>query len=83
VAGELLLEADGGLIVTPDADEQRPAAERRDVQRHIGGAAEPVLIALESDDWYRCLGRNAIHAADEEVVQHHVAHDGDGPADEA
>ena len=61
----------------------RAAAERGDVVRHVGRAAQAELVAVEPDDRHRRLGRNAIDAADQEVVEHDVADDGDAAAGEA
>ena len=40
------------------------AAERGDVVRDVGGAAEPVLLVLEADHRDRRFGRDAFDAAD-------------------
>ena len=62
--------------ITPS--ELDAAAERGDVVRDVGGAAEAVLLLLEADHRDRRFGRNALDAADDEVIEHHVADDQDG-----
>ena len=59
------------------------AAERRDVVGDVGGAAEPVLFVIEPDDRHRGFRRDALHAAEHEVIEHEVADDEDGAAGEA
>ncbi len=53
------------------------AAERHDVARHVGGAADAVHVVVEGDDRDRRLRRDARHAADDELVDHRVADDED------
>ena len=59
------------------ADERRLAAERRDVVRDVGGAADAIRLVIEGDDRHRRFGRDARHAADDERVEHRVADDED------
>src|SRR5262249_22824912 len=60
-------------IVAEHSGEHGPAAERRDVVRHVGGAAEADVLVLEEDDRDRRLGRDPRHAADDEPVEHDIA----------
>ena len=59
--------------VADDSHQRRPAAERRDVVRHVGGAAEAGVLRLESDDRDRRLRRNPRHPSDDEAIEHDVA----------
>ena len=63
----------GRLVVADHAEELDAAAERGDVVRDVGGAAEAVLLLLEADHRDRRFRRDAIDAADDEVIEHHVA----------
>ena len=49
----------------------------------VGRAAEPVLVALVLDDRDRRFRRDALHAPDDEVVEHRIADDDDWLAGEA
>ena len=71
------------VVVADEADERHAAAERRDVVRDVGRAAEPVFVAREADDRHRRFRRDAIDVADQEVIEHHVADDDDATAGEA
>ncbi len=63
-----------------DADQRDPAAERRDVVRDVGGAAQPGVLRLEADDRDRRFRRDARHAPDDEAIEHDVADHEDGQA---
>jgi len=52
-------------------------AQGRHVGGHVGGAPQPARLVVEGDDRNRGLGRDARHAADDEGVDHGVAHDED------
>ena len=56
-------------------DEQRAAAECRDVVRDVGGASQADVLGLKLHDRDGGLWRNARHAADDEAIEHHVADD--------
>ena len=67
-----------GRIVQADAsDQQRLAVKRPHVGRDVRRAAEPELFALESHHRHRRLRRDAIDPANQKVIEHHVADDGD------
>ena len=51
------------------------AAERRDVVRHVRGAAEAIALVIELDDRHRRFRRNAVDPPDHEVIEHQVADD--------
>ena len=38
------------LVLAGERDERRPSAERRDVVRDVGGAADPMTFVIEHDD---------------------------------
>ena len=67
----------GRLVVADQAEELDAAAERGDVVRDVGGSSQAVLLLLEADHRDRRFGRNALDAADDEVIEHHVADDQD------
>src|SRR4029450_9309938 len=56
-----------------DARQARASAERRDVVRDIGGAAQARVLGLEMHDRDRGFGGDARHAADDEAIEHDVA----------
>jgi hypothetical protein len=72
----------GAVVLAGDGHQRRLAAERRDVVRDVGGAAESELLAVEAHDGHRRFRRNAIDASDDEVIEHHIAGDGKRPAAE-
>ena len=67
-------------ICPGDADRLRTPAERHDIARDIRGAAEAVLLAVELHDRHGSFRRNPGDTAVDEVVEHQVADDEDGPA---
>ena len=71
-AGLRRAQVRGRLVVSNHSEELDAAAERGDVVRDVGGAAEAVLLLLEADHRDRRFRRNALDAADDEVIQHHV-----------
>ena len=71
--GERLAQREPGLVVADEADKNAGRAERRDVARHIAGAADLDRVALDRQHRRRRLGRNARDLAIDEVVEHHVA----------
>ena len=58
------------------------AAERRDVVRDVGGAAQARVLRLEPDDRHRRFRRDPRHASDDEAIEHDVADDEHGQAGE-
>ncbi len=72
----------GRGVRSDHADERHAAAERQDVVRDVGGAAQPHVLRPEAHDRHRRLGRNARHVPDDEAVEHHVADDEHGESGE-
>jgi hypothetical protein len=67
-----------GLRIRPDhAHEFDTPSECPDVRGDVAGSPDAVLIVIVFDDGDRRFGRNPRHAADDEMVEHHVAHDQD------
>jgi hypothetical protein len=64
-------------IVTDDPDDLDRRAQRPEVRSHVGGTAETVLLAGESDDGHGCFGRDAVDRPDHEMIEHHIADDDD------
>ena len=65
------------LVVADDPDEHGRRAERAHVVRDVGRAAQPILVAHVLDDRHRRLRRDALHAPDDELVEHQIADDND------
>ena len=65
----------GRIVMARDGDERGASAERRDVVRHVGGAADPMAFVIEHDDRHRRFRRDAGHASRDELVEHGVADD--------
>ena len=55
-----------------------PSAERRDVVRDVGRAAQATALASRTARWGRALPARCAHAADDETVEHDVTDDQDG-----
>ncbi len=72
---QLFAEPFGGPIRADDADERHTRAERREIVRDVGRAAQPHVLRLEADHRHRRFGRDARHRADDEAVDHDVADD--------
>ena len=64
-------------IVAHHRAQQRRGPEGLHVEGHVGGPAEALFGALDIDDGYGRLGREAAGAAPHVGIDHHVAHDED------
>jgi len=65
----------GGRIVVADDGEQRAlGAQRLDVERDVGSAAQAFFLARDANHRHRRFGRNAVDAAEPVTVEHGVAH---------
>ena len=71
-------QRESGLVVADEADEDAARAERRDVARHIAGAADLDLAVRDREHRGRRLRRNARDLAIDEVVEHEIADAEDG-----
>ncbi len=73
MGGQRLAQRAAGIVVADHADENAARAERDQIARHIAGAADHHLGALDRDDRRRRFRRNARHLAIDELVQHQIA----------
>ncbi len=80
---EIGAEAHGRFVLAHQSDDAYVPAERRDIVRDVGGAAQTVIFVIEPHDRYRGFRRNTIDHADHEVIEHQVADDKDGAAGKA
>ena len=71
------------LVLAGHRDQRGAAAERRDVVRDVGGAADPMAFMVEHHDRHRRFRRDARDASRDELVEHRVADDEDVGAAEA
>ena len=62
-------------VVADGPDQEAGRAERGDVGRHVGGAAERVSPFAHGDDRNRRLGRQPVGVADEIAVEDDVSND--------
>ena len=62
-----------GLVVADQTDEDAFRAERRDIARHIAGAADLDRAVPDREHRRRRLGRNARDFAIDEIVEHEIA----------
>ncbi len=60
-------------IIPDDAHEGARGAQRRDVARHVAGAADDEFLALDGEHRGRRLGRDALDLAIDIAVEHEVA----------
>jgi hypothetical protein len=67
------------IVFAHDTDQFDTRAETFGIERHIGGAAGPVLFMRVGHDRNGRLGRDARHVTEDELIQHYVADD-DEPA---
>src|SRR5262249_24391521 len=63
-----------------DAGDLDGAAERGDVVRHVGRAAQAEALVIELDDGHGRFGRDALDAPDDEMIEHQIADDEHSPA---
>ena len=70
-------------VVAHDADSLDATAERDDVVRHVGRAAEPPRLVIEADDRHRRLRRDPLDRSDDELIDHQVANHQDRSAGKA
>ena len=75
---ELLLERRCRIVVADDADQRHVDPQRREVQRHVRGAAGSVFARLDVDDRHRRLLRHATGSAVPVPIEHDVPDDEDG-----
>ena len=65
-----------------DRSQIRRSAQCPRVARHVAGAAHAKFLMVELHDRNRRFRRNSRHAPEDEVIEHQVAHNGDGHAGE-
>ena len=71
------------LVVADDADERDRRPERREIHRDVGRPAGTIVVVVVLDDRHRSFGREPLDAAEEEVIEHHVADHDDATTREA
>jgi len=69
-----LLELRARLVAPHHREQACVRAERLAVPRHVGRAAEPLLLAPDQHHRHRRLGGDPRHLAEPVAVEHHVAH---------
>ena len=73
MGGQCIAQRAAGLVVADHADENTARAEPDQIARHVAGAADHHLGALDRDHRRRRFRRNARHLAVDEFVQHQIA----------
>jgi hypothetical protein len=71
------------LVLAHDSYQLDVAAKRARIVRHIRRSPDPMMFVLEPNDRDRRFRRDAIDAADDELVEHDVAEDHEGCAGKA
>ena len=80
VALQLFLHAQAVFVPSDESHQLDRAAQRPRVARHVAGAAHAKFLVIELHDRNRRFRRNSRHAPEDEVIEHQVAHNGDGHA---
>ena len=82
-AAQVVDERSPGRVGSDDAAGRHLAAEGAQVVDHVGRAAEAAALGRHLHDRNRCLGRDALHRAPDEVIEHEIAGHEDTDAGEA
>ncbi len=62
-----------GLVLSGESEQRDAPAQHRDIERHVAGAAGPLLRLAHVDHRHRRLGRDARGVAMPVAIQHQVA----------
>ena len=71
--GQRIGQRQAGIVVADQRDEDTARAERRDIARHVAGAADFGRVAPDGEHRRRRLRRDARHVAIDEFVEHEIA----------